>query len=145
MPSFLNITRQPYEEPYHLHLLVFAGNPTTLTRFEIYTTSSDLNDAAESLIGFPKSNADTFTWQLGSELEQDRFAFYFRVRVFQFSHTGRCAIEIRFSNNRKPPHQQIVEFCIEVDPSDVDRLSRMLKSFARMEDLTMEWSVPLGT
>lgn len=145
MPSFLNITRQPYEEPYHLHLLVFAGNSTTLTRFEIYTTASDLNDVAESLVGFPRADNDTILWQLGSEDLHDHRAFYFRFRVFQFSHTGRCAIEIRFSSNREPPNQQIVEFCIQAYPSDLDRLGTMLKSFARMEDLTMEWCVHPGT
>jgi hypothetical protein len=145
MRSFLNITRQPYEEPYHVNLLVSAGNRSTQAQFEIYANASDLNDAAESLIGFPKTDNDTFVWQLGSENEQDRFAFYFRARVFQFSPTGRCAIEIRFNNNQEPPNQQIVEFCIEAYPSDLDRLGTMFKSFARLQDMTMEWSVHPGT
>lgn len=141
MQSFLNITRQPYEEPHHVNLLVSAGNRFTQTHFEIYANASDLNAAAESLIGFPKADIDTFMWELGSENEQDRFAFYFRLRVFQFSPTGRCAIEIRFNNNQKPPNQQIVEFCIEAYPSDLDRLGTMFKSLGHLEDLTREWSV----
>jgi len=141
MRSFLNITRRPYEEPYHVNLLVSAGNRSTQAQFELYANASDLSVAAESLIGFPRTDDDTFIWQLGSENEQDRFAFHFRVRVFQFSPTGRCAIEIRFNNNQRPPNQQIVEFCIEAYPSDLDRLGTMLKVFARLEDLTMEWGV----
>ena len=145
MRSFLSITRQPYEEPYHVNLLVSAGNLSTQAQFEIYANASDLNNAASSLIGFPKTDSDIFTWELGSEDEQKRFAFYFRLRVFQFSATGRCAIEIRFSNNQKPPNQQMVEFCIEAYPSDLDRLGTIFESFGRLEDLTMEWSVHPGT
>ncbi len=145
MQSFLNMTRQPYEEPYHVNLLVSAGNQSTQAEFEIYAHASDLNDAAVALIGFPKTDKDIFTWQLGSEKENDRFAFYFCLRVFQFSPTGRCAIEIRFNNNQEPPNQQIVEFCIDAYPSDLDRLGTMLKAFGRLEDLTMEWSVHPGT
>ena len=141
MRPFLNITRQPYEEPYHVNLLVSAGNQTTHAQFEIYANASDLNVAAESLIGFPKTDNDTFMWELGSENKQDRFAFYFRLRVFPFSPTGCCAIEIRFNNNQQPPNQQIVEFCVEAYPSDLDRLGKMFKSFGRLEDLTMEWCV----
>jgi len=141
MRSFLNITRQPYEEPYHVTLLVSAGNVSTQTQFEIYANASDLNNAAASLIGFPKTDRDVFTWELGSEDEQRLFAFYFRLRVFQVSTTGRCALEIRFSNNQKPPSQQIVEFCIEAYPSDLDRLGTMFEAFGRLENLTMEWSV----
>ena len=145
MLSFLNFTRQPYEEPHHVNLLVSAGNRSTQTQFEIYANASDLNDVAESLIGFPKTDNDSLMWELGSENEQDRFAFYFHVRVFQFSPTGRCAIEIRFNNNQEPPNQQITEFCIEAYPSDLDRLGTMFESFGRLEHLTMEWSVHPGT
>lgn len=145
MRSFLNITRQPYEEPYHVNLLLSAGNRSTQTQFEVYANTSDLNDAAESLVGFPRTDNDTFLWELGSEDEQDRFAFYFRVRAFKVSPSGRCAIEIRFNNNQKPPNQQIVEFCIDAYPSDLDRLGTMLRSFGRLEDLTLEWSVHPGT
>jgi hypothetical protein len=124
---------------------VSAGNRSTQTQFEIYANASDLNDAAESLIGFPNTDNHTFVWELGSENKQDRFAFYFRLRVFQFSPTGRCAIEIRFNNNQDSPNQQIVEFCIEAYPSDLDRLGTMFKSFGRLEDVTMEWNVHPGT
>ncbi len=141
MRSFLNITRQPYEEPYHVNLLVSAGNQSTQTEFQIYANAADLNDAAVSLIGFPTSDNDTFIWELGSENEQDRFAFYFRLRVFQFSPIGRCAIEIRFNNNQGSPNQQIVEFCIEAYPSDIERLGTMFERFGLLEDLTMEWTV----
>jgi len=144
MRSFLNITRHPYEEPYHVNLLVSAGNRSTQAEIEIYANASDLKDVASSLLGFPKTDNDIFNWELGSENEHDRFAFYFRLRIFQISPTGRSAIEFRFNNNQKPPNQQIVEFCIDAYPSDLDRLGTMFEKFSRLEDLTMEWHVHPG-
>ncbi len=145
MQSFLNITRHPYEEPWHVNLVVSAGNESIQGEWEIYANASDLKDAAISLTGFPKTDNDSFSWELGSENEQDRFAFYFRLRVFQFSSSGHCAIELRFNNNQKPPDQQIVEFCIKAYPADLDRLGTMLDSFSRLEEQTMEWNVLSST
>ncbi|MBT4867334.1 MAG: hypothetical protein HON53_19705 [Planctomycetaceae bacterium] len=145
MTSFLNITRIPYEEPHHVRLVVSAGNGSVQGEFEIYANAADLNDAAGALTGFPKTEDDTFVWELGSEDERDRFAFYFRLRVFQYFVAGGCAVELRFNNNRSPPDQQIIEFCIGAHPADLDRLGRLFKTFARLEDPTMEWTVHSGT
>jgi hypothetical protein len=145
MHSFLNITRHPYEEPCHVNLVVSAGNASTQADFEIYANASDLKEAAHALAGFPKRDGDSFLWELGSENERDRFAFYFRLRVFQFSSTGRCGVELRFNNNEKPPNQQVVEFCIEAYPADLDRLSRIFDRFSQLEDPTMQWTVHSGT
>ncbi len=145
MNSFLNITRHPYEEPHHVNLVVSAGNASTQAEVEIYANASDLKDAAVALTGFPNNNEGKFLWELGSENEQDQFAFYFRLRVFQFSPNGRCGIELRFNNNQKPPDQQIVEFCIEAYPADLDRLGTMFDSFSRLENQKMEWTVHTGT
>ena len=145
MTSFLNITRHPYEEPHHVNLVVSAGNGSIQCELEIYANASDLNDAAVALIGFPKTENDTFVRELGSEDERDRFAFYFRLRVFEFSSTGACAIELRFNNNQQPPDQQIIEFCIAAYPADLDRLGALFKTFSRLEDRTMEWTVHPGT
>jgi len=145
MQSFLNITRHPYEEPHHVNLVVSAGNASTQAEFEIYANASDLTDAAQSFTGFPRTDNDSFIWELGSENKRDRFKFYFRLRVFQFSSTGRCAIELRFNNNQEPPDQLVVEFCIKAYPADLDRLGTIFYSFSRLDDLTMEWTVHSGT
>ncbi|WP_145056682.1 hypothetical protein [Adhaeretor mobilis] len=118
-----------------------AGKPNTQVEFEIYANATDLNHAAVSLTGFPGTDNHSFTWELGSENPRDRFAFYFRLRVFQLSPKGCCAIELRFNNNQKPPDQKIVEFCIKAPLADFDRLGAMFTTFSRLEDLTMEWTV----
>jgi len=145
MEPFLSITRVPYEEPHHVNLHVAAGNGTTQGELEIYANASDLIDAAAGITGFPKSETDIFVWELGSEDEQIRFRFYFRLRVFQVTTTGRCAVEVRFNNNQQPPNQQVVEFCIAACPSDLDRLGALFRTFSRLEERAMEWTVPRGT
>jgi hypothetical protein len=124
---------------------VSAGNASNQAEFEIYANASDLNLAASALTGFPKYDDDSFTWELGSENELARFAFYFRLHVFQIGSKGRCGLELRFNNNRQRPDQQIVEFCIEAYPADLGRLGRTFGRFGRLEDLIMEWEVRLET
>ena len=145
MTSFLKIVRHPYEEPHHVNLVVSAGNGTTQGALEIYAKASDLNDAAAAISGFPKNDNDEFVWELGSEDERERFAFYFRLRVFPLSATGRCAVELRFNNNQRPPDRQVVEFCITAYPADLDRLGGVLKTFSRFEGSMLEWTVHPGT
>jgi hypothetical protein len=99
MHPFIQITRHPYEEPHHVNLVVSAGDGTFRGALEIYANAEDLSNVADALIGFPKSDDHVYTWELGSEDEKDRFAFYFRFRVFPTSLTGRCAVELRFNNN----------------------------------------------
>ena len=145
MRPFIRITRHPYEEPYHVNLVVSAGNGILQGEIEIYANAEDLIAVANALSGFPESEDDTYIWELGSENEQDRYAFYFRFRVFQTSANGKCAIELRFNNNQPAPAQRITEFCIESFPADLDRLGSLLKKFSRLEDSTMEWTIHPGT
>jgi hypothetical protein len=141
MASFLRIIRQPYEEPHHVNLIVSAGNGSAQGEIEIYANASDLSDAAAALAGFPKTDNDTFVWELGSERERDRFAFYFRLRVFQVSASGRCAVEVRFNNNQQPPDQQVDEFCIPAYPADLDRLGASFAAFSRLNSRQLDWIV----
>src|SRR6058998_2096718 len=113
MKPFIRITRNPYEEPYHVNLVVAASNGRQQGELEIYANSEDLASFARELRGFPNQKADSVVWQLGSERPEDRFAFYYRLRVFRVSARGQCAIEVRFCNNCEPPHREVVEFSIE--------------------------------
>ncbi len=82
MASFLKITRHPYEEPHHLNLVVQVSNGTQTGSLEIYTTPEALLRSAEALRAFPRHSTDVFLWEIGSERPEDRWAFYFRFRVF---------------------------------------------------------------
>ncbi len=141
---FLRITRHPYEEPHHVNLVVAASNGRQQGEIEIYTNAEDLGVFARELREFPKRKSDTVRWELGSERPEDRFAFYFRLRVFQVAANGRCAIEFRFSNNQEPPRREVVEFSIEALPADLDRLAGLLREFSRLQHSVLEWTVDRG-
>src|SRR5262249_4394380 len=96
------------------------------------------------LKGFPKRDDDTATWELGSNLSANNFAFHFRVHVFQVAPNGLCAIELRFCNNRQPPAREVSEFSIEALPADLDRLSALLKRFGELEHRELQWNVTDG-
>jgi hypothetical protein len=141
---FIRITRYPYEEPHHVNLVVTASNGRQRGELEIYANAEDLAFFACELHGFPKHKDDTALWELGSECPEDRFAFYYRLRVFQVATDGQCAIEVRFCNNQEPPAREIVEFSIDVLPSDLDRLAALLERFSKLEHRVLEWNLNDG-
>lgn len=144
MQPFIRITRHPYEEPYHVNLVVVASNGRLQGEIEIYTNPEDVAKFAGKLKGFPKKDDDLAIWELGSERPTDRFAFHFRIHVFQVAANGQCAIELRFCNNRPPPSRELTEFSIEVLPADLDRLAALLERFSKLEHTVLEWNVTDG-
>src|SRR4051812_47158121 len=97
-PSIM-ITRYPYEEPYHLHLVVDASNGCLRARLGVYDNAASLTKLADVLEVFPRHVTDAHLWELGSERPEDRFAFYFRLRLFVTDRAGHCAIQLRMNNN----------------------------------------------
>jgi len=144
LKPFLRITRHPYEEPHHVNLVVTASNGRQQGELEIYANAKDLSVLADNLQGFPKQENDIALWELGSEQPEDRFAFYFRLKVFQLAANGRCAIEVRFCNNQAAPDRELIEFSIPALPADLDRLARLLKQFSRLEHRVLEWNLHDG-
>jgi hypothetical protein len=148
MKPYIRITRNPYEEPHHVNLVVAASNGHVSSELEIYAHASDLGDAAEALVGFPRHDSEPFLWELGSERPEDRFGFYFRFRVWQISaygpYNGRCAIHLRFNNNEDLPDRETSEFCIEAYPADIDRLGKLFRTFNKLEHRVLEWSLEDG-
>jgi hypothetical protein len=142
--SFLKITRHPYEEPHHLNLVVQASNGTQTGSLEIYTTPEALLRSAEALRAFPRHSTDVFLWEIGSERPEDRWAFYFRFRVFLTAPTGESAIHFRFNNNRDLPERQISEFCLTAEPSQINRLGKLLQEFASLQHEILFWRVKEG-
>jgi hypothetical protein len=138
--SILRITRHPYEEPHCVNLVVQASTDGCSAELEIYANAEDLTRAAEALAAFLRPDRE-FKWELGSERPEDRFAFYFLLRVWQVSAGGRCAAGVRFSNNRYPPDRRVAELSWLVDPADVDRLASCFREFSKLSSDTMEWVV----
>ena len=139
MDAGLKIVRKPYEEPYHINLVVTASNGRSTGDIEIYMNASDLDGHGRALQDFPQSTTHSVLWELGSERPEDRFAFYFRMKFLVTQSTGQCAIIVRFNNNEPIPDTEIVEFCIPALPAQLNRLGEQLVQFAKLEDEELVW------
>lgn len=140
MSTYLRITRIPYEEPYHLELRVEASNGRQSACFGFYIGAQLLIEIADELEVFPQHSSHVFLQEVGSERPEDRWAYYFRFRVFPVDGFGRCALQLRFNNNQELPHREISEFCIETVPAQINRLGKMFRQFAKLESPVLEWS-----
>ncbi len=140
MNAYLRIKRIPYEEPYHLQLQVEASNGRQSAFFEFYVGAQALTEFSEELEAFPRHSSHVFLYEVGSERPEDRWAYYFRFRVFTTNGVGHCAIQLRFNNNQELPHREISEFCIEAEPAQINRLGMLFRSFAKLESPLLEWS-----
>ncbi len=141
MEGYIKIERIPYEEPHSLQLVWKAANDNVSATFEYYENAESLSAIADHLEQFPRYQDDVFLYEIGSENSEDRWAYYFRFRVFTVDLLGRSAIQIRFSNNRELPYREIVEFCIHAEPASINRLGKLFREFAKLQDDTLIWRV----
>ena len=114
-----------------------------LLQLEIYANATDLGTLAERIREVPGRKTEAL-WELGSELLQDRFAFYLRLRAHQIAPMGQCAVEVRLNNNAAPPDREVTEFSIHALPADLDRFADLLEEFGRLEHRQLRWSVTSG-
>jgi hypothetical protein len=141
MDKSLKIERIPYEEPHHINLVVTASNGKSNGQIEIYDNADFLNKIADSLEKFPVDSKDEFKWELGSEKPEDRFAFYFLFKVFNYMTEGWIsAIHIRFNNNEKLPFREISDFCIPCEPAGINRLGKLFREFAKLDSKMIIWN-----
>jgi hypothetical protein len=144
MRPYIRIVRQPYEEPYHVNLVLEASNGAQKNRLEFYDNAEALSRLASELEAFPRHNGQVILWELGSERPEDRFAFYFRFRVFVVDPVGHCAIQLRFNNNEELPDRELSEFCIRAEPAQLNRLAQLLKQFSKLRHEVLEWELDDG-
>jgi hypothetical protein len=134
----------PYEEPYHVNLLIDASNGQQRAQLEFYDNAEALSKIARDLHAFPRHKDHVVIWELGSERPEDNFAYYFRFRVFALDTLGHCAVQLRFNNNRDLPDREIAEFCIRADPAQLDRLAKLLGQFSHLKHELFEWDLDQG-
>ncbi len=136
---YIRITRKPYEEPYHLNLVMEASNGKLKWEMEYYVNAESLVKWAEGLEVFPRHKDDVFLWETGSEHPEDRGAYYFQFRVFTTDVAGHCAIQLRFNNNQNLPNREVAEFCIRAEAAQINRLGRLCRRFAELKHVILEW------
>jgi hypothetical protein len=135
----IRLRRHPYEEPYHLRLVINASNGHTAGELEFYTSPDELRAWADHLAVFPQHRDDVFLAEIGSERPEDRFAYYFRFRAFTVG--SRCALHFRFCNNRELPDRELSEFCILAEAAQVNVLGRLLRVFSEFQHELLVWDL----
>jgi len=144
MKPYIQITRYPYEEPHHLNLVMSASNGHVAGRLELYLNADALLEWADGMENFPIHAKSVSLWELGSEHPEDRFAFYFRLRLFTVDSLGHCAVQLRFNNNASLPDREISEFCIQAEAAQINRLGRLCREFSKLEHAVLHWSANDG-
>lgn len=144
MSPGIRIKRIPYEEPYHLHLVMRASNGRQRAEITFYVNAKDLTQWADHLEVFPRHGTDVFLWEAGSERPEDSFAHYIRLRAFIHDSSGHCAIHLRFNNNQDLPDREIAEFCIRAEASQINYLGRLCRGFAELKHEVLDWKIEGG-
>ena len=139
MNSFIKLEYVPYEETT-IKIKWHVSNGNTATKAEYYHNLLELEKIANHLEIFPRNSSDKFIHAFGSERQEDRAAYYFRLYVFLHSSTGGSSMLFRFSNNRPLPDTEITEFCIHTEPAAINKLGKMFRQFSKLEDEVMIWS-----
>ena len=139
--AFIKIIRIPYKNPYHLKLRMIASNGRRTSETEFYVGTKALIGLADNLKKSPLQWDNTYIWQCGSELPEDKCAYYLMLRIITTGASGRpCTIHLRFKNNVAPTGQEISEFRIQAEASALDRLGRLFREFAGLEHEVLMWT-----
>ena len=139
MTYFIEVTRVPYEEPYHVELHWHVSNGNTSTKFEYYHNATSIRDIGDRLVDFPKSQKDKYEFVVGSENPMDRFAYYFRFEASVQS-LNQSTLFFRFNNNDAFPYKEVNEFCIQTDPRKLNELGKLFLKFSKLDDESLYWS-----
>lgn len=140
----ITIFRYPYEEPYHLQLTMVVSNGHQVSRMDFYIDTDSLIELADTLEKFPDHIGHDFLWEVGSEVPEDRWAYYLRIRAFTLDSSGHCAVQFRWNNNQALPERVISDFCIEAESGQINRLGELLRKFAKLNHRVLEWCVSEG-
>ncbi len=140
----IKLTRTPYEEPYHVRLLITASNGRIRGELEYYCNASDLQELGAQLRDYSGSRDNEIVYELGSEKPEDRFAFFLSLRVKAINSRGHCCVSVRLNNNDSGPERELAEFSISAEVADVNRLGELLTGFGQLRHRRLIWHVTSG-
>ena len=138
--SSIRIQRFPYEEPYHVQLLLRAENGRFSGGLDFYTGVPCLKEFAESLQNFPKCIGDEVQFVYGSPHKEDRKYRHLVVRAYTIGNVGHCAIQLTFNNHEEEPDEGCASFSIAADAAAINRLGKLLQKFSGLQHLELFWS-----
>lgn len=140
----VELTRTPYEEPYHLRLLIVASYGRLRGELEYYCNADDLQELGAQMRAYSGSRDQEIVYELGSEKPEDRFAFFLSLRVQAINSRGHCCLSVRLNNNDPTPRREITELSIPAEVADVNRLGDLLMGFSQLRHHRLVWRVTTG-
>jgi hypothetical protein len=140
----IRVVRFPYEEPYHLHLLLEASNGRLYGELEYYCNADDFEQLGNQLTNFSGKRGEEVVYERGSEKPKDRSAYFLSIRAKPVDLSGHCAVRIRMNNNQQEPDKEMIEFSIKANVADLNRLGRLFIGFRRLEHRVLQWQVQDG-
>ncbi len=140
----IELSRTPYEEPYHLRLRITASNGRLRGELEYYCNANDLRELGAQMQAYTGNREREIVYQLGSEKPEDRFAYFFSLRVQAINSRGHCCVTVRLNSNASPPDTEITELSIPAEVADVNRLGGLLTQFGQLRHRRLIWRVASG-
>ena len=127
-----------------MNLVMSASNGHAVGMLEFYLNADALLEWAEGMEKFPTHAKSVYLWEIGSEYLEDRFAYYFRLRLLTVDSLGHCAIQLRFNNNAALPDREISEFCIRSEAAQINRLGQLFREFSKLKHQVLHWTLTDG-
>jgi hypothetical protein len=134
------VRRYPYEEPYHLQIVVSARNEDFSARTDFYCNTDELREIGQALQEFPKRIGDRYEFRYGSDDPADRFYRLVVLGAYTVDSVGHCAIKVKLNQNQGEPDEGICEFSIRADVAAVNRLGALFTEFAELKHLEFQWN-----
>lgn len=138
MKKSLHLIRIPYEEPYHLNLLIRVSNDDHSAELEFYTSNESLLKFAEDLENFPMDNQQEVIWELGSENPEDKFGFFFRIHA-TLNTSNDVSINIRLCDNSDIIHPICSNLILSCNVEELNNLGRLLNHFSVLGEMKLQW------
>jgi hypothetical protein len=135
------LRRYPYEEPYHLNLVLTACNGVFGGRLEYYCNADDLATLGRALARFPRQTPDEHVYELGSSEPERRFAFHLQLRFFTTDSAGHCGLSIVMNNNGCQPDAAAVTLGMRAEPAAINHLGALLVAFGKLKHRQLMWQV----
>lgn len=151
MKSFIQITRHLDGEPHYMNLVIIASNGSAMGSQEIYLNTKSVKEMGENLVKFPKHERSNYLFERGSERPEDKFGWYFRLRLAATGGLRNTSVmQLRFNNNEAPNqftiplNPQLTDFCMNLEVGDVHRLGQLLINFSKLEHDRLYWNPETG-
>jgi hypothetical protein len=140
MENQIIVKRYPYEEPYCIQIEFVVSNDKFRGSTDIYCDVQNLAEIGNALQEFPKKIDDEFVYEYGSEVKEDKFYRYFRLRVYLTDSLGHCAIQFYINKNMDEPEEGICQFSIKAEAFAVNRLGKLFEKFSKLKHLEFKWT-----